>query len=154
MKKEFLIGFSVTILMLCILLSGCFESSYNSEDEFIEGTKTLRLGIQDGSTTKEEGADFLTTDSFLKAEQTGGDPIDWTDHVIYCEVTDSGNRKELSVLTIAGDAFPGTKTKSQTGEIIIFGVGTDGDFSNGDYVDITITTGDAKVYSQKTIRVV
>lgn len=156
MKREFLIGFSIAILMLCILMSGCYESRRESSEEFIEGVESLRLNIQDASsTTQEDGADFLTTDAFLKAEQTGGDPIDWSDHTIYCEVTDSDDRKELVVLKIASTAFdPETNHESKTGDIIILGVGTDGDFSNGDYVDITIVEGIAKVYSQKSIRVV
>ena len=137
-------------------MSGCTDS--NSDDpgiEFYQGKESIRLYIKDGPTTQEEGAGFLTTDSFLKVEQTGGDPIDWNDYTIHCEVTDSDDRKELVVLRIGGIIFdPETTHESETGDIIIVGVGTDGDFSNGDYVDIMIAMGWAIVYSQKSIRVV
>jgi hypothetical protein len=161
MKREYVIGVSIIVIMLCILISGCTDPGVDGDDDddsgrdFVEGGETLRLSIDDAwSETKEDGAGILTTDDFLRAEQTGGDPIDWTKLTIYCYLTGSDERKELSVLTIAGDEFPGTETESKVGEVIIFGVSTDGDFSNGDYVDIIIVKRITKLYSQNSIRVV
>ncbi len=157
MKREYIIGFSITILVLCILMSGCFRlKDASDDDDFPQGMGTHRFNIMDAqSTTQEEGAGFNTTDAFLKVEQTGGHPIDWNGHVIYCGVTGSDDRKELVILRIGNTTFdPETYHISETGQILILGVGTDGDFSNGDYVDINIYRANEKVYSKKSIRVV
>jgi flagellin-like protein len=154
-KKDGVSPVIAVILMVAItvVLAGVLYVWVTSLADTEEGTENLRLNAQDAANVPAlaETTQFTTTDDFLKIEQTGGDPIDWSVLTILCEVTGTGNRIKLNVYSIAGDT---AETQSSTGEIIILRVAANGDFSSGDYVDITITKGDAKVYTQKSIRVV
>ena len=157
MKKEGVSPVIAVILMVAItvVLAGVLyvwvTSLANTEDQ----AKTLQVNFKDGATDQTlDGDPFVVGETLLQCEQGGGDPINWNDMTVKCEVKESGVRVDLVVLTVNGVAFSSANQESKTGEIVTFGVGTDGDFNNGEYVIITITEGDSKVYTSTTVRLV
>ncbi len=157
MKKEGVSPVIAVILMVAItvVLAGVLyvwvTSLANTEDQ----ARTLQVSFKDGSSDKTSDlAYFVVGDKLLQCEQGGGDPINWNDMTVKCEVKDSGTRVDLVVLEVNGLAFSGTNQESQTGELITFGVKSDTDFQEGDYVIITITEGDSKVYTSTSVRLV
>ena len=138
------------------LLSGVLYVWVTSLADTEVTVDNLRLSFDDGSTDlSSDGSYFATSDIILRAEQTGGDPIDWSQLTVYCEVKDSGSRKELQVESIGGSPFSyGSNSESRTGQMITFSPTSNNDFQSGDYVIITIIKGFDKVYTSVTIRIV
>jgi hypothetical protein len=136
-----LAGLSVAILFL----SGCLTLEETNE----ESAEFLRLSINDGNTDLGQDEYFTTEDNLLKCEQTGGDPIDWTEYIVYCEVKDSSDRVTLNVAMIGTDP---AKKVSKTGDVIILRSSVNEHFKSGDYLEVTIVKGDNKVYESTNIR--
>jgi len=115
----------------------------------------LRLNIDDGKTDLgQDGADFSVGDTFIKVEQTGGDPIDWSELLIKCEDTEADEVHPLRILNISAEPYDeNTNTISRTGEVIELGVVRNGDFQSGDRVEITIEKRGEQVYKSQAIRV-
>ena len=158
MKKDAVSPVIAVILMVAItvVLAGVLYVWVTSLADTEDTVDNLRLSFDDGADDiNSDGSYFADGQVLLKAEQTGGDPIDWVELTIYCEVKDSGNRQELDILQIGGSAFDtSTNGESKTGQIITFDVQGATDFASGDYLVVTITKGDAKVYTSSSIRVV
>ncbi len=150
----------IVIIIAVLVVGSCFQSGIlyvwvTSLADTEDMATTLRLNFKDGNDDKtEDGAYFMVGESLLIAEQSGGDPIDWSQLTVYCEVKDSGVRNVLRVEAINGQSYSPSNSDSKTGEIISLGVSQNGDFSNGDYVIVSVVEGDSKVYSSTTIRVV
>jgi len=154
MKKKSLLGIIliITLCALILLSSGCFQLSESSTSETADN---LRLDIDDGNDDLgSDGSDFAVGQAILRIEQTGGDPIDWSKMTIYCEEHDTGNRIKLVIITCNNAPYDAnTNSKTLTGQVIELGVGSDGDFQSGTYLEISITKGDDMVYKSQTIHV-
>ena len=138
-----------------VVMAGVLYIWVTSLADTSEEVTVLRLHVEDGPANQGDGSAFEVGEQFLKIEQVGGDPIDWIPLRIYCENTETVARHELVILSIGGTEFnPAHNYESKTGQVIIFGVGSTGDFSNGDRVEITITKGDDQVYRSTALRVV
>ena len=141
-------------VLLILSFSGCFTLEERYEDDNDE-VVPLRLATDDGKTNLgSDGSAFAVGDIFLKIEQTGGDPIDWSELTVICENTETDARHELVIVNCNGLAYDATSNKNtKTGEVVELGVAANGDFASGDRVELTITKGDDQVFKSQAIRV-
>jgi len=157
MRKDGVSPVIAVILMVAItvVLAGVLYVWVTSLADTDDTVDKLRLDIDDGKTNiGSDGSAFGTADIFLKLEQTGGDPIDWSGLTIICEDTETGDRAELVIINCKGTAYNPTDNKdTKTGEVVELGVKLANDFQSGDRVDLTITKGDDQVYKSQAIRV-
>ena len=134
---------AITVVLAGVLYVWVTSLSTTNENQVRAYTLTVR---DHDFALANKGDTFQVGDPLIRAEHSGGEPIDWNGHTIYLEKQNSSDRIEVEIDTIADVAFdPDTASDSEVGQYIVFKATTT-DFHSGDWVKFIVIQGSEQRY--------
>ncbi len=147
----------ILMVAITVVLAGVvfvWAMTFTQNQQSAPGTIVFRIeDAEDAASGAGTPATFLTTDEFITITLVGkSKTLDVNDMDVKAQLSNADIKLDLVWLMVDNAAFnPSTNNIMEPGDIAILGITTDGDFSDGDNVHISIYEKDVIVAEKENL---